>query len=73
LREVLLGDPESPYFANLEGPGRIGHIRALDEHPFQDRHVLRGVGDVLGANWLHIGATNPVILILLLLLFILIN
>ena len=32
LSKVLLGYPDGPLLAQLEGAGRVGHVCALDQH-----------------------------------------
>lgn len=40
LREILLRDACGPLDALLPGPARVGHVRALDQHPFDQSPVL---------------------------------
>ena len=68
LRKVLLGYPMSPNFANFQGPGRIGNVGALDQHPFENGHIFGNDRNVwsLGTSshfLVSFAATSVVVLI----------
>jgi hypothetical protein len=43
LSKVLLGDPSSPFNAQVQGPARVGHVGTLNHHAFDEDLVLRKV------------------------------
>lgn len=63
LGKVLFGYPKGPDLANLQRSRRIGDVCALDEHPFQDGHIFRRNGDVLGTDRFHRGSFSFFVLI----------
>ena len=40
LSKVLLGYPDGPLLAQLEGAGGVGHVRALDQHTLDNATLL---------------------------------